>query len=159
MVSFQNEFCPNWVYIKCKPCPFGNKYHTITCCLSKIIFIIELAEMEKDCPKEGDYSSQTLKTRCHRLLHFVVISQRQFWVLCLFVGFWVWIYVNTPRTWEVMCFWNSSVQEERCWMACRFWYKECSCSHAGQKCWLSGSLQRIKVQISQHQFVDYCHGQ
>jgi hypothetical protein len=57
MVVFQNEFAPNWVCIKRKPHPFGNEWHTIACCISKIIFRIELVETEKDRPKEGPYST------------------------------------------------------------------------------------------------------
>ncbi len=54
MVSFMNKFCPNWVCVKRKPQPFGNEYHTIACCLSKIIFRIEMVETEKDRPSEGE---------------------------------------------------------------------------------------------------------
>ncbi len=56
MVAFLNEHCPNWVCVKRKPNLFGNRYHTIVCCLSKIIYQMELVETDKDHPKEGDYS-------------------------------------------------------------------------------------------------------
>ena len=57
MVAFLNEFCPNWVYVKCKLHPYGNEYHTIACCISKIIFWIELVETQKDCPSKGPHST------------------------------------------------------------------------------------------------------
>ncbi len=56
MVAFLNKHCPNWVCMKRKLHPFGNEYHTNACCLSKIIYQMELVETGKDCPKEGDYS-------------------------------------------------------------------------------------------------------
>ncbi len=56
MVAFLKEFCPNCVYVKQKPHPFGNKYHTIACSLSKIIFRIEMVETEKDQPSEGEFA-------------------------------------------------------------------------------------------------------
>ncbi len=56
MVAFLNEHSPNWVCIKRKPHPYGNEYHTIACCMSKIIFRMELVETEKDRPKEGPHS-------------------------------------------------------------------------------------------------------
>ncbi len=61
MVAFLNEHCPKWVCVKRKPHPFGNEYHTIACCLSKIIYQMELVETEKDRPKEGHYSKPKFK--------------------------------------------------------------------------------------------------
>ncbi len=52
-----NEFAPNWVCVKCKQSPFGNKYLLITCCTSKILYQIELVETQKDRPKEGPHST------------------------------------------------------------------------------------------------------
>ncbi len=51
MVAFLNEHCLNWVCMKRKPHPFCNEYHTIACCLSKIIYPMELIETDKDRPK------------------------------------------------------------------------------------------------------------
>ncbi len=61
MVACLNERCPNWVCVKRKPHPFGNKYHTISCCLLKSIYKMELVETEKDLPKEGIIQSQNLR--------------------------------------------------------------------------------------------------
>ena len=52
MVVFFNAFCPGWMNVKRKPHPFGNEYHTIACCISHIIFYIEIVE-GKDKPCEG----------------------------------------------------------------------------------------------------------
>ncbi len=56
MVTFTDEYAPNWVVVKCKPHPFGNEYHAIACCKSKIIFKMEVVETEKNGLKEGPYS-------------------------------------------------------------------------------------------------------
>ncbi len=57
MVAYMNEFAPNWVCVKRKPHPFGNEYHSIACCISKILYRIELVETQKDRPKEGPHST------------------------------------------------------------------------------------------------------
>src|SRR5687767_6925292 len=36
--------CPGWMVIPCKPHPFGNKYHTICCAQTRIMYSIELVE-------------------------------------------------------------------------------------------------------------------
>jgi hypothetical protein len=43
--------CPGYMYVPRKPWPYGNKYHTICCCKSGIMFGMELVE-GKDTPKE-----------------------------------------------------------------------------------------------------------
>ena len=43
--------CPGFVFCPQKPCPYGNKWHTIVCVLTSIIFFIELVE-GKDRAKE-----------------------------------------------------------------------------------------------------------
>ena len=53
MVVFYNKYAPGWIAVKKKPHPLGNEYHTTACCLTKIIFWIELVE-GKDTPKEGE---------------------------------------------------------------------------------------------------------
>jgi hypothetical protein len=46
--------CPGWVFCSQKPHPFGNKYHTICCGESGILFDLEIVE-GKDRPAEiGD---------------------------------------------------------------------------------------------------------
>ena len=43
--------CTGWMFVPCKQHPFGNKYHSISCGKSIIMFTIELME-GKDQPKE-----------------------------------------------------------------------------------------------------------
>ncbi len=38
IVSFLNDHCPNWVCVKCKPPPFGNKYHPLPAASAKLSF-------------------------------------------------------------------------------------------------------------------------
>ncbi len=79
MVSFLNEHCPNWVCIKRKPHPFGNEYHTIVCCLSKIIFRMELVETEKDRPKEGPYTKPEFKDKMTKTTALCVCMTKSIW--------------------------------------------------------------------------------
>lgn len=79
MVSFLNEYCPNWVCIKRKPHPFGNEYHTIACCLSKIIFRIEMVETEKDRPKEGEYSTPEFENEMAKTAALCCRMTRTIW--------------------------------------------------------------------------------
>lgn len=44
-------FCLGWVFCPRKPHPFGNKYHTLCCGYSKILFWCEMVE-GKDRPAE-----------------------------------------------------------------------------------------------------------
>ena len=41
---------PGWIFVPCKPHPFGNKYHTIVCALYKVIYHVEIIEGE-DCKR------------------------------------------------------------------------------------------------------------
>jgi len=41
--------CPGWIFIPCKPHPFGNEYHTIADGLANILFWVEIVE-GKDSP-------------------------------------------------------------------------------------------------------------
>ena len=52
MSVWMNKFtCPGFMFIPRKPWPFGNKYHTICCCSSGIMWDIDLVE-GKDCPQQ-----------------------------------------------------------------------------------------------------------
>ena len=52
MSMWTNKFtCPGFMFIPCKPWPFGNKYHTICCCSSGVMWGIDLVE-GKDCPPQ-----------------------------------------------------------------------------------------------------------
>ena len=55
MVAFLNAYAPGWTYVKRKPHPMGNKYHTIVDCYCKVIFGIEIVE-GKDQPKHGEFT-------------------------------------------------------------------------------------------------------
>ena len=41
--------CPEWIFIPCKPHPFGNEYHTIADGLTNILFWVEIVQ-GKDAP-------------------------------------------------------------------------------------------------------------
>ena len=52
MSMWTNKFtCPGLMFVPCKPWPFGNKYHTVCCCSSGIMWGIDLVE-GKDCPQQ-----------------------------------------------------------------------------------------------------------
>ena len=38
--------CPGGMFVPQKPHPFGNKYHTVACGLSNILYQMELVELE-----------------------------------------------------------------------------------------------------------------
>ena len=47
-----NKFtCPGFMFVPCKPWPFGNEYHMVCCCLSGIMWGIDLVE-GKDHPQQ-----------------------------------------------------------------------------------------------------------
>ena len=54
MVVFYNKYTPGWIEVKRKPHPLGNKYHTVACCESTILFFMDLFE-GKDKPMEGEH--------------------------------------------------------------------------------------------------------
>ena len=43
--------CPGWVFCPRKPHPFGNEYHTVCCCMSGVLYRVEMVE-GKDHPAE-----------------------------------------------------------------------------------------------------------
>ena len=52
MSMWTNKFtCPGFMFVPCKPWPFENEYHTVSCCSSGIIWGIDLVE-GKDCPTQ-----------------------------------------------------------------------------------------------------------
>ena len=65
MSIWTNQFtCPGFIFVPCKPWPFGNEYHLVCCCLSGIMWGIDLVE-GKDQPnelgkKEGDEMGPTI---------------------------------------------------------------------------------------------------
>ncbi len=79
MVAFLNKHCPNWVRIKRKPHPLENEYHTIACCLSKIIFCMELVEMEKDSPKGGPFAKPEFKDMMTKTTALCIPMTKSIW--------------------------------------------------------------------------------
>ena len=52
MSVWTNKFtCPGFMFVPRKPWPFGNEYHTVCCCLSGIMWGIDLVE-GKDRPRQ-----------------------------------------------------------------------------------------------------------
>ena len=51
---------PGWMFVPCKPHPMGNKYHSMCCGLSGIMYAIELVE-GKDRPRELGPKNATKK--------------------------------------------------------------------------------------------------
>ena len=52
MSTWTNKYsCPGWMFVPRKPWPFGNKYHTVCCSLSGILWQMELVE-GKDSPSQ-----------------------------------------------------------------------------------------------------------
>ena len=53
MMIWTNTFGPVWVILPRKSHPFGNKWHTICCAMSVVVFFVELVEGE-DQPTERE---------------------------------------------------------------------------------------------------------
>ena len=53
--------CPGWIYCPRKPHPYGSEYHTICCCMSGILFGLEILE-GKDHPSQIPADPKTKKT-------------------------------------------------------------------------------------------------
>jgi hypothetical protein len=66
MSTWANKYtCPGYMFVPRKPWPFGNKYHTIACGISQILYHLELVEGKdelKDArgPKENDGLGKTV---------------------------------------------------------------------------------------------------
>ena len=56
MVAWLSAFAPGWMVVMRKPHKYGNEYHTICCCLCRIMFHMEIVE-GKDKPTEGPHST------------------------------------------------------------------------------------------------------
>ena len=91
MSMWTNKFtCPSFMFAPCKPWLFGNEYHTMCCCLSGIMWGIDLVE-EKDCPPQlGQQQYEKFSSTVGLLLQmlsaiyhkgFVVILDSRFCVL------------------------------------------------------------------------------
>ena len=52
MSVWTNKYtCPGWMFVPRKPWPFGNEYHMVCCCLSGVLWGLELVE-GKDTPRQ-----------------------------------------------------------------------------------------------------------
>ena len=51
MMEWLDKYCPGFMCVGCKPHPFGNERHTISCALTSILFRYLIFE-GKDRPKE-----------------------------------------------------------------------------------------------------------
>ena len=82
--------CPGFMFVPCKPWPFGNEYDTICCCSLGIMWGIDLVEGKDRPPQLGiqqyDNFGSTVGLLLHMLLPiyhrgFVVILDSRFGVL------------------------------------------------------------------------------
>ena len=54
MSIWTNEYtCPGYMFVPRKPHPFGNEYHTICCCISGVLYRVELVEGKDRPPERG----------------------------------------------------------------------------------------------------------
>ena len=45
MSTWTNKYsCPGWMFVPCKPWPFGNEYHMVCCSLPGILWQMEIVE-------------------------------------------------------------------------------------------------------------------
>ena len=51
MSPWTNKYSPGWMFVACKPWPFGNEYHMVCCSLSDILWQMEIVE-GKDAPSQ-----------------------------------------------------------------------------------------------------------
>ena len=52
MSVWTNKYtCPGWMFVPRKPWPFGNEYHMVYCCMSGVLWGLELVE-GKDTPRQ-----------------------------------------------------------------------------------------------------------
>ena len=65
-----NEYtCPGYMFVPRKPHPFGNKYHTICCCISGVLYRVELVEGKDRPPEHGAQEYLDLGKTVGLLLH------------------------------------------------------------------------------------------
>ena len=72
MSIWTNQFtCPGFMFVPRKPWPFGNEYHSVCCCLSGIMWGIDLMEgkdrLNELGKKEGDEMGPTIGLLLHML--------------------------------------------------------------------------------------------
>ena len=82
MSMWTNKFtCPGYMFVPCKPWPFGNEYHTVCCCLSGIMWGIDLVE-GKDRPQQlGQHKYEELGSMVGLLLR-MFFSNFSSWFCC-----------------------------------------------------------------------------
>ena len=69
-VCLDNEYtCPGYMFVPQKPHPFGNEYHTIGCCISGVLYRVELVEGKDRPPECGAEEYSDLGKTVGLLLH------------------------------------------------------------------------------------------
>ena len=88
MSVWTNKFtCPVFMFIPCKPWPFGNEYHTICCCTSSIMWGIDLVD-GKDHPRAlGQQEFDNMGSTVGLLLQMLAPTFHKGYVFILDSGF------------------------------------------------------------------------
>jgi hypothetical protein len=89
MLTWANKYtCPGYMFGPRKPWPFGNKFHTIDCGVSEILYNLELVE-GKDEPKKRAMDLRNLMMVLARLSGYYCVSPGPFgaWEVVLDSGF------------------------------------------------------------------------
>ena len=61
--------CPGHMCVSRKPWLIGNKYHTICCCLSGIMYLVEIVE-GKECPPQKPNENFLTSQKMDQLQHY-----------------------------------------------------------------------------------------
>ena len=69
MSMWTNKFtCPGFMFVPCKPCPFRNEYHMVCCCLSGIMWGINLVKGQDHPQQLGQHEYEELGSTVGLLL-------------------------------------------------------------------------------------------
>ncbi len=157
LVTFLNEFFLNWVCAKCKPRPFGNEYHSIACCISKIIFHIELVKTKKEQPKEGKCSKPELEyaNDCCSLLWSH--ENHLGFQLELCVWFWIDYTVTLPEL-EKRKFLAPLISRRQVLVGQQVQMLGLSLPTCTEKCGVSKSVEGFKQEVPSDKSLACCSG-
>ena len=88
MSIWTNKFlCPGFMFVPRKPWPFGNEYHTVCCCLTGIMWGIDMVE-GKDRPRDlGQQQFHDLGATVGLLLHLLLPIFNLGMMVILYSGF------------------------------------------------------------------------